>query len=77
MGLGLDPDAERSGEPFVLISIKAPSVQTVTYTCGGRTYPATISDDVVAFISPSSSLSAGDCVENVTLAGGKVVSKRV
>ena len=77
MGLGLDPDAERSGEPFVLISIKAPAVQTVTYTCGGRTYSATISGDVVTFIAPSSSLRADDCTENVTLASGKIVSKGV
>jgi hypothetical protein len=77
IGLGLDPDAERSGEPFVLISIKAPNVQTVTYTCRGRTYPATISGDVVTFIAPSSSLRADDCTENATLVGGKVVSKRV
>jgi hypothetical protein len=77
MALTLDPDAERSGEPFVLIGTKAPDVRSVTYTCGGRTYPATISGDVVAFVAPSSSLGADDCTENVTLAGGKVVSKRV
>ena len=77
IGLALDPDAERSGEPFVLIGIKAPNVQTVTYTCGGRSYPATISGDVVTFIASSSSLGADDCTENVTLAGGRVVSKRV
>jgi hypothetical protein len=77
MGLGLDPDAERAGEPFVLISIKAPDVRSVTYTCGGRTYPATIAGDVVTFIAPSSSLRADDCTENVTLASGKVVSKGV
>jgi hypothetical protein len=77
MGLGLDPDAERSGEPFVLISIKAPDVRSVGYTCGGRTYPATIAGDVVTFIAPSSSLRADDCTENATLASGKVVSKGV
>jgi hypothetical protein len=77
IGLGLDPDAERSGEPFVLISIKAANVRSVTYTCGGRSYPATISGDIVSFIAPSSSLRADDCTENVTLAGGKIVSKRV
>jgi len=77
MGLGLDPDAERSGEPFVLISIKAPDVRSVTYSCGGRTYPATIAGDVVTLIAPSSSLRADDCTENVTLASGKVVSKGV
>jgi hypothetical protein len=77
MGLGLDPDAERAGEPFVLISIKAPDVRSVAYTCGGRTYPATIAGDVVTFIAPSSSLRADDCTENATLANGKIVSKRV
>jgi hypothetical protein len=77
MGLGLDPDAERAGEPFVLISIKAPDVRSVTYTCGGRTYPAPIAGDVVTFIAPSSSLRADDCTENATLASGKVVSKGV
>ena len=77
IGLGLDPDAERSGEPFVLISIKAPNVRTVTYTCGGRSYPAVTSGDVVTFISPSSSFRADDCTENVTLVGGKIVSKHV
>lgn len=77
IGLGLDPDAERSGEPFVLISIKAANVRSVAYTCGGRSYPATISGDVVTFIAPSSTLRADDCTENVTLADGRVVSKRV
>jgi hypothetical protein len=77
IGLGLDPDAERSGEPFVLISIKAPNVRTVTYTCGGHSYPATISGDVVTFVAPSSSLAADDCTENVTLADGRIVTKRV
>jgi hypothetical protein len=52
-------------------------VRSVTYTCAGRSYPATISGDVVTFIAPSSSLRADDCTENTTLAGGKVVSKRV
>jgi hypothetical protein len=77
VALALDPDAERTGEPFVVIGTKAPDVRAVTYTCGGRTYPATVSGDVVTFIAPSSSLRADDCTENVTLAGGKVVSKRV
>ena len=77
MALALDPDAERMGEPFVVIGIMAPNVRSVTYTCEGRTYPATISGDVVTFIAPSSSLRADDCTENVTLASGKVVSKGV
>ena len=75
MALILDPDAERAGEPFVVIGTKAPDVRSVTYTCGGRTYPATIAGDVVTFIAPSSSLRADDCTENATLASGKVVSK--
>jgi hypothetical protein len=77
MALVLDPDAERAGEPFVVIGTRAPDVRSVTYTCAGRTYPATISGDVVAFIAPSSLLSAEDCTENVTLAGGRVVSKGI
>jgi hypothetical protein len=77
MDLVLDPDAERAGEPFIVVGTKAPDVRSVTYTCAGRTYPATISGDVVTFIAPSSSLSADDCTQNVTLAGGKVVSKGV
>jgi len=77
MALVLDPDAERTGEPFVVIGTRAPDVRSVTYRCGGRTYPATVSGDIVAFTAPSSSLSADDCTENVTLAGGNVVSKQV
>jgi hypothetical protein len=77
IALVLDPDAERTGEPFVVIGTKAPVARSVTYTCGGRTYPATISGDVVTFTAPSSSLRADDCTQNVTLAGGKVVSERV
>jgi hypothetical protein len=77
MALVLDPDAERTGEPFVVIGTKGPDVRTVTYTCGGRTYPATISGDVVTYIAPSSSLRADDCTENATLADGRVISKRV
>jgi phage protein D len=60
-----------------VIGTKAADVRSVTYTCGGRTYPATISGDVVTFVAQSSSLRADDCTENVTLAGGAVVSKRV
>jgi hypothetical protein len=77
MALVLDPDAERAGEPFVVIGTKAPDVRSVTYTCGGHTYLATIAGDVVTFIAPSSSLSADDCTQNVTLPGGKVVSKGI
>jgi hypothetical protein len=77
MALVLDPDAERAGEPFVVIGTKAPDVRSITYTCGGHTYPATIAGDVVSFIAPFSSLSADDCTQNVTLVGGKVVSKGV
>jgi hypothetical protein len=77
IGVGLDPDAERAGEPFVLISLKAPEVRSVTYTCGGKTYAATIAGAVVTFVAPSSSVRADDCTENATLASGKVVSKTV
>ena len=70
-------DAERAGEPFVLVSVKAPDVRSVTYTCAGAAYSATISGDVVAFVAPTSALRADDCTENVTLAGGRVISKRV
>jgi len=77
IGMALDPDAERTGEPFVLVSVKARGVRAVTYTCGGTTYPATISADVVTFTAPSSSLRADDCTQNVTLASEKVVSKGV
>lgn len=77
IGLALDVDAERAGEPFVVISVKAPNVRSVTYTCAGTTYPATISGDVVAFVSPKSTLRADDCTESVTLAGGRILSKRV
>jgi hypothetical protein len=77
IGLGLDPDAERAGQPFVLIGVKAPNVLSVTYTCAGRSYPARISGDVVTFVAPSPSLRADDCTQNATLASGKVVSKRV
>jgi len=38
IGLGVDPDAERGGEPFVLIGLREPQVRAVTYTCGGQTY---------------------------------------
>jgi len=77
IGLALDPDAERSGEPFVMVGIKAPDVRSVTYTCGGRSYPAAIAGDVVTFVAPSSSLRADDCTQNATLASGEVVSKGV
>jgi hypothetical protein len=77
IGIAFDPDAERAGEPFVVISIAAPGVRTVTYTCAGSTYPATLADGVAVFISPSSSLRADDCTGNATFANGAVVSKRV
>jgi hypothetical protein len=77
MGLGLDPDAERGGEPFVLVGVSEPQVRAVTYTCAGKTYPATIAGAVVTFVAPTLSLRADDCTEHVTLASGKVVSKPV
>lgn len=76
-GIGFDPDAEDGGQPFVLISIKASEVTGVTYTCAGTTYSATISGKVVVFISPSSSLAAGDCVANSTFSSGEVLSRGV
>jgi hypothetical protein len=77
MGIGLDPDAERSGEPFVVISMTAPGVRSVSYTCAGATYPATFSDGVAVFVSPSSSLRADDCTGNAIFANGAVVSKHI
>jgi len=77
MGLGIDLDAERGGEPFVLVGVSEPQVRAVTYACAGKTYAATMSGSVVTFVAPSSNLRADDCTENVTLSGGKVVSKRV
>ena len=49
----------------------------VTYTCAGATYPGTLANGVVVFTAPSNALRADDCAENVTLPGGRVVSKRV
>jgi hypothetical protein len=77
LGMALDPDAERMGEPFVVISVTAPGVRAVTYTCDGATYPAKLVDGVAAFVSPSASFRADDCVGNATLASGAVISKRV
>jgi hypothetical protein len=77
IGIALDPDAERAGEPFVVVSIAAPEVRSVTYTCAGSTYSARLADGVAVFVSPSSSLRADDCTANVTLASGAVVSRRV
>jgi hypothetical protein len=77
IGMAFDPDAERAGEPFVVISLAAPGVRSVTYTCAGSTYPAELTDGVAVFISPSSSLRADDCTGNATFANGAVVSKRV
>ena len=70
-------DAERGGEPFVLVGVSEPQVRAVTYACAGKTYAATMSGSVVTFVAPSSNLRADDCTENVTLSSGKVVSKRV
>src|SRR5438105_5163716 len=77
IGIGFDPDAERAGEPFVLVGITAPEVRSVTYTCDGKTYPSITNANVVVFVAPNSSLRADDCTENATLANGVVVSKRV
>lgn len=77
IGVGYDPDFERSGEPFVLVSIREPTVRAVSYLCSGTSYPAEISGNVVAFISPSSSLSVEDCSEVVTFANGRELSKHV
>lgn len=77
IGLALDLDAERAGEPFVVVSVTAPGVTSVTYTCADATYPATLSGGVAAFVAPSSDLRADDCVGNARFADGHVVSKRV
>lgn len=74
IGLGIDIDVERAGEPFVLVGIKAPDVTSVTYSCGGQTYPATITGDTVTFVAPSNALRADDCVTNASLRSGEVVS---
>jgi hypothetical protein len=63
IGVGYDPDSERSGEPFVVISIKAPTVRSVAYNCAGTSYAAHILGRVVAFVAPSSALSLDDCSE--------------
>jgi hypothetical protein len=77
LGLALDPDAERADEPFVVISMTAPGVRSVTYTCAGSTYPATLTGGVAVFIAPDSSLSADDCIGNAVFSSGVVVSKQI
>jgi hypothetical protein len=77
MGIGVDMDQERAGNPFVLISIKAPDVRTVSYTCAGTTYPTIMEGDVVAFVSPSSTLTPEDCVANIGFADGTSVTRHI
>jgi hypothetical protein len=77
IGIGYDPDGERSGQPFVVISLRNPSVKAVSYVCAGSTYPAAISGDVVTLIAPSSTISLNDCSEQVTFANGQVLTKPV
>jgi hypothetical protein len=77
MGIGVDMDQERAGNPFVLISIKAPDVRTVSYTCAGTTYPTIMQGDVVAFVSPSSTLTPEDCVANIGFADGTSVTEHI
>jgi hypothetical protein len=77
IGIGVDMDQERAGNPFVLISIKAGEVRTVSYTCAGTTYPATIAGDVVAFVAPSPSLTPEDCVANIGFADGTSVTEHI
>ena len=77
VGMSLDPDAERAGEPFVIISMTAPGVRSVTYTCAGTTYPAILGGSLAVFVSPGSRMTADDCTGNATLANGTVVSRRV
>jgi hypothetical protein len=77
IGLGYDPDAERAGQPFVIVSIRQPEVQSVSYLCAGESYPAQISGDVVWLIGPSPSRSLEDCSEQVTFNDGHTVTKHV
>lgn len=77
IGVGYDPDFERSGEPFVLVSIRESTVRHVSYLCSGTSYPAQITGNVVAFVSPSPSLSVQDCSEVVTFADGRDLTKHV
>jgi hypothetical protein len=77
MGVGFDPDGERSGDPFVIVSIREPSVASVNYVCAGNSYPAHISGDVVWLVSPAATLSLEDCSEQVTFQNGQTLTKHV
>lgn len=73
-GIATDPDGPTTGQPFVLVAIKQPDVSSVTYTCRGQAYTATISGDVLTFVAPSAALDPSDCTETATLANGRVVT---
>jgi hypothetical protein len=77
IGIGFDPLGERSGEPFAIISVKAPTVRSVSYSCAGTSYPATITGQFVSFVSPSASISLDGCSEQVTFADGHTLTKNV
>lgn len=74
VGGGLDVDGERSGDPFAIVGRKLPEVQSVTYTCGGTTYPAEIVGSLVVFVGPpSGAFRFDDCTQRATLANGEVL----
>lgn len=76
-GIGVDPDMQAGGEPFVMIGLAAGAVKDVSYRCGGTTYAAIVSGRVVAFVAPSATLTPHDCQQIATLAGGKTVTTQL
>jgi hypothetical protein len=76
-GLGVDPDQQAAGQPFVEVGLAAADVKALSYRCGGTSYPATMSGRVVAFVAPSASLTPHDCQQVATLASGEVVTTQL
>lgn len=73
VGLSFDPDSETSGQPFVAVGIRQPSVTAVTYSCGGASYEGEISGSVVWFVGPAN-LSFEDCTQEVAFADGHTLT---
>jgi hypothetical protein len=61
--------------PIMLVGDVAPQVNAVTVSCDGRTFSATVSRNVVAWVAPSAAIDPSGCVLRATLVSGKTFSE--
>ena len=66
-----DFDGPTGGLPIVVFGQVAPQVSSVTITCFGTPYEATVTRGVVTWVAPTAAIGPRDCALEASVSGGE------